>query len=105
MIGRGAMANPWIFQQAKAYRDTGRVPEIQPEEKLAACLEHLNLSIELKGPSRGVIEFRKHYKGYLRELPLANALRADLMQMTEAAEVCDRLDAYAWEIGVLAATS
>ena len=104
MIGRGAMANPWIFQQAKAFRDTGRVPEIEPEEKLAACIEHLGLSIELKGQSRGVIEFRKHYRGYLRELPLASAVRADLMQMTEPAQVYDRLDAYASEIGVLAAT-
>jgi tRNA-dihydrouridine synthase B len=102
MIGRGAMANPWIFQQAKAYRDTGRVPEIQPEEKLAACLEHLRLSIELKGLPRGVIEFRKHYKGYLRELPLASTVRADLMQMTEPQQVYDRLDAFASEIGAMA---
>ena len=79
------------------------MPEIEPEEKLGACLEHLRLSIELKGVSRGVIEFRKHYKGYLRELPLAGAARADLMQMTEPAQVYDRLDAYASELGVLAA--
>ncbi len=105
MIGRGALANPWIFQQAKAYRETGRIPEIEPEDKLAACLEHLRLSIELKGLPRGVIEFRKHYKGYLRELPLASAVRTELMQMTEPAQVYDRLDAYASEIGVLAAAS
>ena len=105
MIGRGALANPWIFQQAKAYRETGRIPDIEPEDKLAACLEHLRLSIELKGLPRGVIEFRKHYKGYLRELPLASAVRTELMQMTEPAQVYDRLDAYASEIGVLAAAS
>lgn len=103
MIGRGAMANPWIFQQAKAYRDTGRVPEIEPDEKLAACLQHLELSIEHKGVPRGVIEFRKHYKGYLRELPLASAVRADLMTMTEPGPIYDRVDAYASELGVTAA--
>ncbi|HYO47327.1 MAG TPA: tRNA dihydrouridine synthase DusB [Gemmatimonadota bacterium] len=103
MIGRGAMTNPWIFRQAKAYRDTGRVPEIEPEEKLAACLEHLELSIEHKGPSRGVIEFRKHYKGYLRELPLASAVRGELMQMTDSGQVFDRIDVYATELGVTAA--
>lgn len=103
MIGRGAMTNPWIFRQAKAYRDTGRVPEIDPEEKLAACIEHLELSIEHKGPSRGVIEFRKHYKGYLRELPLASAVRGELMQMTDSGQVFDRIDAFATELGVTAA--
>jgi tRNA-dihydrouridine synthase B len=103
MIGRGAVANPWIFQQAKAYRETGRVPEIDPEEKLAACLAHLELSIEYKGLPRGVIEFRKHYKGYLRDLPLSSAVRAELMTMTEPGPVVDRLDAYASELGVSAA--
>lgn len=102
MIGRGAVANPWIFQQAKAYRDTGRVPEIGPEEKLAACLDHFQLSIEYKGQSRGVIEFRKHYKGYLRDLPMASAVRGDLMTMTEPGPVFDRIEAYASELGALA---
>jgi tRNA-dihydrouridine synthase len=102
MIGRGAMANPWIFQQAKAYRETGRIPEIEPEEKLAACLQHLELSIEYKGLSRGVIEFRKHYKGYLRELPLASAVRGEVMTMTEPGPIYDRMDAYASELGVSA---
>lgn len=102
MIGRGAVANPWIFQQAKAYRDTGRVPEIDPEEKLAACLSHLELSIEHKGVPRGVIEFRKHYKGYLRDLPLAHVVRAELMTMTEPGPVIDRIDAWASELGVTA---
>ncbi|HET6638579.1 MAG TPA: tRNA dihydrouridine synthase DusB, partial [Gemmatimonadota bacterium] len=64
--------------------------------------EHLRLSIELKGLPRGVIEFRKHYKGYLRELPLASTVRADLMQMTEPQQVYDRLDAFASEIGAMA---
>lgn len=103
MIGRGAVANPWIFLQAKAYRETGRVPEIEPEQKLAACLEHLELSIEYKGLPRGVIEFRKHYKGYLRDLPLASVMRGDLMQMTEPEPVFDRIHAYADELGVTAA--
>jgi tRNA-dihydrouridine synthase B len=102
MIGRGAVANPWIFQQAKAYRDTGRVPEIEPEEKFSACIEHLALSIEHKGLPRGVIEFRKHYKGYLRDLPQASAVRGELMQMTGPGQVLDRIDAYATELGVTA---
>lgn len=100
MIGRGAVANPWIFQQAKAYRETGQVPEIGPEEKLASCMTHLELSIEYKGLPRGVIEFRKHYKGYLRDLPLASAVRSELMAMTEPGPVIDRIDAYASELGV-----
>ncbi len=100
MIGRGAIANPWIFCQAKAYRDTGRVPEIPPEEKIALALEHLALSALHKGLPRGVIEFRKHWKGYFRDLPLASSVRTDLMQMTAPEPVIDRVLAYAAELGV-----
>lgn len=100
MIGRSAIANPWIFAQAKAYRETGRVPEIPAGEKLGAALEHFALSVAVKGRPRGVIEFRKHWKGYLRELPLAANVRGDLMQLTEPDPVVDRILAYAAELGV-----
>ncbi len=100
MIGRGAIANPWIFGQAKAFRATGVVPEIAPEERFRVALDHLALSIECKGLPRGVIEFRKHWKGYLRELPNASPTRSDLMHMTEPAEVVERVLAYAAELGV-----
>jgi tRNA-dihydrouridine synthase B len=100
MIGRAAVANPWIFLQTKAYRDTGRVPEIGPGERIGACLEHFALSVEYKGRPRGVIEFRKHYKGYLKDLPLVGAVRGELMQFTEEGPVVDRLLVYAAELGV-----
>ncbi len=100
MIGRGAIANPWIFFQAKAYRAAGAVPEIAPEEKLSCALEHLGLSVALKGLPRGVIEFRKHWKGYFRDLPLASNVRADLMQMTALEPVVERVLAYGRELGV-----
>lgn len=100
MIGRAAIANPWIFLQAKAYREAGRIPEIPPGEKLTTALEHLALSVVHKGAPRGVIEFRKHWKGYLRELPMAADVRADLMQWTEPDSAVDRVLAYAAELGV-----
>lgn len=100
MIGRGAIANPWIFLQAKAYRATGNVPEIPVGEKIGTALEHLALSVEHKRLPRGVIEFRKHWKGYFRELPLAADVRADLMQLTAPEPIVDRVLAYAAELGV-----
>lgn len=99
MIGRGAIADPWIFWRAKVYRDTRRVPEIEPGERIGTALEHLDLSVEYKGSPRGVIEFRKHWKGYLRGLPDAADVRSALMQATEREPAVDRLLRYAAEIG------
>lgn len=98
MIGRGAIADPWIFRRAKVYRDTGRVPEIEPGERIGTALEHLDLSVGHKGSPRGVIEFRKHWKGYLRDLPNGIDVRSDLMQLVERDPIVDRLLAYATEL-------
>ncbi|HET9582110.1 MAG TPA: tRNA dihydrouridine synthase DusB [Gemmatimonadota bacterium] len=100
MIGRGAIADPWIFWRAKVYRDTGRVPVIEPGERIGTALEHLELSVGFKGTPRGVIEFRKHWKGYLRDLPNGAQVRSDIMQRVEHEPVVDRLLAYARELAV-----
>ena len=100
MIGRAAIADPWIFWRAKVYRDTGRVPEIGAGERIGTALEHLDLSVEFKGTRRGVIEFRKHWKGYLRDLPNGADARSDIMQLTEREPVVERLLTYAVELGV-----
>jgi tRNA-dihydrouridine synthase B len=100
MIGRGAIADPWIFWRAKVYRDTGRVPEIEPGERIGTALEHLDLSIEFKGTPRGVIEFRKHWKGYLRELPSGADVRSDIMRLTEREPIVERLLEYAVDLRV-----
>lgn len=100
MIGRGAIADPWIFHRAKVYRETGAVPDVEPAERFSVCLEHLDRSVEVKGLPRGVIEFRKHWKGYLRELPHASEVRADLMRFDEPGPVVERVLEYAGMLGV-----
>jgi len=57
-------------------------------------IEHLNLSIELKGERRAVIEFRKYYSGYLRNLPNAAKIRSELMQFAELSPIVDHVLQY-----------
>lgn len=95
MIGRGAIANPWIFQQAKHFLKTGsHLPDPTIQEKILHCIEHLKLSIQYKGPRDGVITFRKHYVGYLRGLPNIAKLRADLMELLEYDAIINRLNQF-----------
>lgn len=95
MIGRGAIDNPWIFKQAKEYLQTGELlapPAL--EDRIRILLEHLRLSVEFKGERKGVVEFRKHYSGYLRDIPHVARLRSELMGLTEVNSVVDRLQAF-----------
>jgi nifR3 family TIM-barrel protein len=95
MIGRGAIANPWLFKQAKHYMKTGQLlPEPTIEEKIQTCLEHLRLNVEHKGERYGVVTFRKHYVGYLKGLPNISAVRTELMKCTEEKQVADILHSY-----------
>ena len=92
MIARGAIDNPWIFQQAKNLMTTGSsVKEVSLEERVAVCIEHLKLSVEHKGERTGVLEMRKHYSGYLRGLPNIAKLRAELMTYVTTEPIVERL--------------
>ncbi len=98
MIGRSAIHNPWIFREAKHYLATGEsLPPPAPVARIEMCIKHLRLSVEYKGERKGVIEFRKHYSGYLHSLPRAAKVRGELNQYTEIAPVLERLEAYAGE--------
>lgn len=99
MVGRGAIENPWIFQQVKNLRSTGSIGTVPTlRDRIAVLLEHLRLSVDIKGERKGVIEFRKHYSGYLKGYPNASKVRQELMQFVEAAPVIDRLQHYAESI-------
>ena len=95
MIGRGAIQNPWIFGHAKHYLATGEVPEPPtPAERVALGIEHLRRTIAVKGERKGVIEFRKHYSGYLRSLPGVAKLRCELMEFYEVAPIIERMNQF-----------
>ena len=99
MIGRAAIANPWIFQEAKHYLATGEIPDLRSlDERLRIALEHLLLSIEYKGDRYGIIEFRKYWGGYLHSMPLASAARKELVVMNDLDEIVRRIERYREEV-------
>lgn len=97
MLGRGAIADPWVFAGVKHLRATGTpLPAPSFEERVAVCLEHLRFSVEHKGDERrALVEFRKFWKGYLKGAPGAAELRARLMETVSLAEVAESLAAFA----------
>lgn len=80
MIARGAIHNPFIFKQTKELFEKGYYSEISLDEKIQTMLNQLELAIQIKGERRGVIEFRKHYSGYLKGFYNSAKLRSELMQ-------------------------
>lgn len=95
MIGRGAINNPWLFTEAKHFLRTGeRLSHPSPPERIELLLQHLRLSVDFKGERKGVIEFRKHYSGYLKALPGNTKVRQELMQFADLNSIVDRISRY-----------
>lgn len=104
MIGRGAIHNPWIFREARAWLDRGEL--LAPPglvERVDLLMEHLELSMEHKGERRAILEMRKMYAAYLREYRGIKALRNELMLVEDAAPLRDRLHALREELAAQAA--
>ncbi|MCB0281568.1 MAG: tRNA dihydrouridine synthase DusB [Calditrichaeota bacterium] len=93
MIGRGAIHNPWIFRDAKAFRTTGTVPEpASLSERIDTLKEHYTYNAEYKGELRGVREMRKHITGYLKGLPYISKFRSQILQIDKLDAVFEMLE-------------
>ena len=93
MIGRASIGYPWIFREIKHYFATGE--ELAPptvEERVDAAREHLQRSLEWKGPKLGVLEMRRHYTNYFRGLPNIKEYRKVLVSEFEPATLYATLD-------------
>jgi len=88
MIGRGAVGNPWLF----ARRD---LDSVSIDERLAVMERHLRTMAELFGERHGTICFRKHLVKYMRGLPGAARMRAELMRPETPDELAAALHAWA----------
>ncbi|TVR15877.1 MAG: tRNA dihydrouridine synthase DusB [Balneolaceae bacterium] len=92
MIGRGAIGNPWIFEQTRHYLETGeRLPDASIEDRLAICAEQLRLSVAHHGERYGVIIMKKHYGQYLKGIRNGKKLRASIMDEKEMDPILEKL--------------
>lgn len=92
MIGRASIGNPWIFNQIKHYLKTGtHLPPPDISERVAACRDHLNFSVEWKGEGLGIVEMRRHYAQYFRGYPNFKDYRTTLVQSMDKDELLHTL--------------
>jgi tRNA-dihydrouridine synthase B len=88
MIGRGSYGNPWIFERSKHFLRTGvLLPHPSLDERVEVLLEHLDLSIQLKGERRGILEMGKHYGNYFHGLRNVKYLKARLRDLKSYQEI------------------
>lgn len=92
MIGRGAIGNPWIFEQTRHYIEFGELlPDPNIKQRLELCADQLRLSVEHHGTKYGVIIMKKHYGQYLKGIRNGKKLRAAIMDEKEMDPILELL--------------
>ena len=95
MIGRGAIGNPWIFNNLLRYFETGEKKEvISPKERLEIIKKHIDLLVKEKGEWIAVHEIRKHINYYIKKLPDASNIRQKVNKIETKRELIDCLTEY-----------
>ncbi len=88
MVGRGALGNPWIFEELNAaWRGEPLPPPPTKEDKKQMMLRHFNDVLDLKGEYVAVREMRKHVGWYLKGVPGAAAFRGRINQINSGEEL------------------
>lgn len=98
MIGRAAIGYPWIFEEIKHFIATGQtLPAPDVLARTQAVFKHLEMAVKWKGPVLGVLETRRHYTNYFRNIPNFKPYRLKLMDAKEPEAIYDVLQ----EIGTV----
>lgn len=93
MIGRASIGYPWIFNEIKHYLNTGEhlaPPSIQ--DRVDACIQHLEMSVKWKGEIVGVAEMKRHYTNYFKGISHFKEHRMKLVTSFDLNEIRERLN-------------
>jgi nifR3 family TIM-barrel protein len=88
MVGRAALANPWIFREINEFLETGTIPPpISAAERFDLCRDHIRQMVELKGERVGLRESRKFCAWYTKGLSWSARFRESLFKLDKLADI------------------
>ncbi len=87
MIGRGALGEPWIFEEIAAAMDGVKYIVPTADKRLDVCLKHIALMREKKGEHIGSAEIKKHAALYIKGVRGAASLRDSIMKAKSTYEI------------------
>lgn len=96
-MGRGALANPWIFRQFVEWETTGTCsPPGNFEERMTLLLRQFSYLEQQRGTERAIVSFRKMAHWYLK----AMCVKAYLRNMMQSARTREDFEAAVREIAL-----
>jgi tRNA-dihydrouridine synthase B len=88
MIGRASIGHPWIFREIKHFMATGEKLALPTfDERVEACLTHLQKSVEWKSEIQAINEMKRHYANYFKGIPNFKAYKTALVTSNDLSEI------------------
>ena len=95
MIGRGAIGNPWIFEQIKYFLENNeKMQKPSNKEKYEIIKQHIELNIKEKGNIVGINEIRKHLSAYTKNMPEASKFRDEINHITDEKVLMEKIQEF-----------
>ncbi|MGL5094197.1 MAG: tRNA dihydrouridine synthase DusB [Planctomycetia bacterium] len=99
MIGRRALADPWIFQAARAYLTDGVTPPGPDRlERTRKMIDHFENLLKFVGERTAVVQFRKRMTWYSKTIGPCPKLRRGVPLMQSSQEFYDLVGEFLDEI-------
>ena len=88
MIGRASIGYPWFFNEVKHFfkNKTHKNPPTMLE-RINMAERHLKMSIDWKGEKLGVLETRRHYSNYFKNIPNFKQYRTKMVTTDHSIEL------------------
>lgn len=83
MFARGAIGNPFIFQQTRDMLEGREQQTISPEQRIAIIMRHLDLMIAHYGEKSACIQMRKHTCSYLKGIANTAPIKQEVVQASK----------------------
>ncbi len=86
-IGRGAMGNPFLFQEIKSYLKHGSYARPSIDVVIETLKKHYEKEVRMRGETRALLEMRKHIAWYIAGTYGAGKTKAKIMTAETKKEV------------------
>lgn len=92
MIGRGALGNPWVFDEINSVIQGANFYAIQKNDIIKTMCRHVQYHLDYYGEKRGLRSIRKHLIWYFKSLHLSSSFIEDNKEITNGKEYISRLE-------------
>ena len=88
MIGRGALGNPWLFQQCAAALRGEPIPDLPPlDQRVDVAVRQIEMTAGQKGERIACLQARRQYILYLKGIPYAGYYKEKLCRVETMEQV------------------